>query len=107
MHASWPGFVSQINAKDGQWLKTGDVILVCRDAELESKIEHLKSELAQAKLPDDRLVARAFMRMLCRRPTATETAAALKILPKCKTREEWVQDLLWALVASREFLFIS
>src|SRR5207237_239278 len=53
------------------------------------------------------LVHTAFMRTLCRPPKAEETAAALKALQQSKSRDEWVQDLLWALVSSREFLFVS
>src|SRR5262249_11110889 len=64
-------------------------------------------ELAEAKVPDEQVVARAFMRTLCRRPTSAETAAAMKVLPRCKNRQEWLQDLMWALISSREFLFIS
>jgi hypothetical protein len=63
--------------------------------------------LAAAKLADADLVRQAFLRTLCRGPDAAEAAAALKALPGAKNREEWVEDLLWALIASREFLFIS
>lgn len=64
-------------------------------------------DLAAAKIPDGDAVTQAFLRTLCRRPNAQEAAAALKALPQCKTRQEWLEDLMWALISSREFLFIS
>lgn len=64
--------------------------------------------LAAAKgMADEEVIRLAFLRTLCRKPTEAETAAALKALPQAKNRQEWVEDLLWALIASREFLFIS
>jgi hypothetical protein len=64
-------------------------------------------ELAKAKAPDEDVVRQAFLRTLSRPPSPEETAAALKALSGTKNRQEWVNDLLWALVSSREFLFIS
>lgn len=64
-------------------------------------------ELSRSKMGDDELIRQAFLRTLCRPPSAEESAAALKSLAQSKTRQEWVEDLLWALVSSREFLFIS
>lgn len=64
-------------------------------------------ELAKATMADEELVKTAFLRTLCRQPSAEESAAALKALPMAKNRQEWVEDLLWALISTREFLFIS
>jgi uncharacterized protein DUF1553/uncharacterized protein DUF1549 len=64
-------------------------------------------DLGRAKMEDEALVRQAFLRTLCRQPTAEETAAALKALSQAKNRQEGIEDLLWALIASREFLFIS
>jgi len=47
------------------------------------------------------------LRTLCRQPSSEELQAALKTLSQEKTRQQWVEDLLWALLSSREFLFIS
>lgn len=67
----------------------------------------LLRQLATAKLPDEDVVKQAFLRTLCRQPSKEEMAAALKSLAQSKTRQEWVDDLLWALLSSREFLFVS
>lgn len=64
-------------------------------------------ELARAKMADEELVKSAFLKTLCRQPTAEEMTAALKALSQTKNRQEWVEDLLWSLISSREFLFIS
>lgn len=64
-------------------------------------------ELGRAKMADEELVKQAFLRTLCRQPTPQESAAALKALSQTKNRQEWIEDLMWALISSREFLFIS
>jgi hypothetical protein len=63
--------------------------------------------LAGQKMGDEEVVRQAFLRTLCRPPTEIEQAAALKALPQARNRQEWVEDLMWALISSREFLFIS
>ena len=64
-------------------------------------------ELARSESADEEVVRQAFLRTLCRHPSPGETSAALKALSETKTRQEWVEDLLWALISSREFLFVS
>lgn len=64
-------------------------------------------ELARAQMTDEELVKKAFLKTLCRPPTADEMTAALKALSQTKKRQDWVEDLLWSLISSREFLFIS
>jgi putative peptide zinc metalloprotease protein len=44
-----PGFVQSINAKDGQLLKKGDIILVCDDDTLDSQIDQQRARLTAAK----------------------------------------------------------
>jgi putative peptide zinc metalloprotease protein len=39
------GFVREIKAKDGQWMKAGDVILVCDDIQLATEIKQTEAEL--------------------------------------------------------------
>jgi hypothetical protein len=64
-------------------------------------------ELSRAKMGDEELVRSAFLKTLCRQPAPEELAAALKASTQAKNRQEWVEDLLWSLISSREFLFIS
>jgi len=65
-------------------------------------------ELARDKgMEDAEVVRQAFRRTLCREPSAAEMDVCLAALPKSKNREEWLRDVMWALIASREFLFVS
>jgi hypothetical protein len=59
------------------------------------------------KMADEELIRQVFLRTLCREPTEGEKAAALQAAMKSKNRQEWVEDLLWSVLSSREFLFIS
>ncbi len=64
-------------------------------------------ELSRTKMDDAVMVRQAFRRTLCREPLQVETEAVMKTLGQTRTRDEAVRDLLWALIASREFLFVS
>lgn len=65
-------------------------------------------ELVRNKaMADEELVRQAFLRTLCRAPTANELAASLRTLQMAANRQEGVEDLLWALISTREFLFVS
>jgi putative peptide zinc metalloprotease protein len=44
------GFVREIKAKDGQWLKKDDVILVCEDVELNTQIRQLRADLERIQV---------------------------------------------------------
>src|SRR5438874_3650184 len=46
MYTTGPGFVEELVAKDGQFVKKGDKILVCRDRALESDIGQTMARLA-------------------------------------------------------------
>ncbi|CAN5523477.1 biotin/lipoyl-binding protein [soil metagenome] len=50
VHASTPGFVNEIRAQPGQHLSKGDVILVCKDDELDTQIAQLKSRIEAAQI---------------------------------------------------------
>jgi putative peptide zinc metalloprotease protein len=57
IRATQPGRVVEIKAKDGQPLKKDDIILICRDWELEAEIEHDLADFdrTQAKLSMDQV----------------------------------------------------
>jgi hypothetical protein len=58
-------------------------------------------------LTDARLVTALYQATFSRPPSAKEMQTALKYLKGAKTREEGAQDLMWALLSSREFYFVS
>jgi hypothetical protein len=62
------------------------------------------AKLLKAKKSDDEVIEELFLATLSRRPTAAQSAAAKKDIAE-DGREAVLQDLLWALVNSKEFLF--
>ena len=65
------------------------------------------SKLLDAKPSDERLVEEASLACLSRLPTATEKAKLLKALADAGDSERRIvlEDIYWALLSSREFLF--
>jgi hypothetical protein len=65
------------------------------------------AKLLQEKTPDADLVEQAFLASLARKPTDAERGKFLKSLQEAqgKERRAAVEDLFWALMSSREFLF--
>ena len=65
------------------------------------------SKLLAMDLPDKKIVEEAFLSCLARRPTSAEEKKFLKALHNAKGDERRlvVEDLHWALLSSREFLF--
>jgi hypothetical protein len=54
---------------------------------------------------DEEVVAALYLRVLARKPTARETAACLRHVRGAPGREEGLEDVLWCLVNSTEFLY--
>jgi putative peptide zinc metalloprotease protein len=54
IYAGYDGFVRHIYAKDGQWLKQGDIILVADNDKLDAEIKKYQAQLLQARA-DERL----------------------------------------------------
>jgi hypothetical protein len=63
--------------------------------------------LRDKTLANDALIKQLYLRTLSRLPDAKELAAALAHLTTSPKRDEAVQDLMWALISSREFYFVS
>lgn len=63
--------------------------------------------LARRDLDDPGLVRALYLRTFSRPPTDKERDAALKVLKGSPRRDEAAQDMLWALIAAREFTFVS
>jgi putative peptide zinc metalloprotease protein len=49
IHTEVPGFVTSIVAHDGQSMRTGDIILVCQDKEMEAELAQLEAEMRGLK----------------------------------------------------------
>lgn len=62
--------------------------------------------LVRGGKPDAQVIEELYLATLSRRPTATELNEAGSLLRSAKSRGEGVEDLMWSLLNSREFLFI-
>lgn len=75
---------------------------------LQAKLQHPEGRVAlllRAGRPDSEATEELYLAALSRRPTAAERAATARLLRRAPTREEGLQDLLWALLNSKEFMF--
>jgi hypothetical protein len=62
-------------------------------------------KLQAAKAPDEQVVEELYLVTFSRPPSADEQKEAQKIIKDSPNRKEGLEDLLWALLNSREFLF--
>ena len=62
------------------------------------------ADLLAQKKSDDEIIAALYERVLARKPTAAEKAICLRHIRKVEKREEALEDILWSLVNSTEFL---
>jgi hypothetical protein len=69
--------------------------------------ESVVAKLLEAKASDEKLVGEASLACLSRHPTAAEKAKFLRALADAKDsdRRTAVEDIYWAMMSSREFLF--
>ena len=58
VRAGTPGFVERVVAKDGQWVKPGDLILVMRSGELDAELEAARAQLRAAEAERDKVLAK-------------------------------------------------
>lgn len=81
--------------------------MISSDA-LEGKLASPSGRVAQLlkkSLPDPDLLDELYLAALCRLPTPQEKSFALSSLQTGMPRNQWAQDLLWALMNTKEFLF--
>jgi hypothetical protein len=64
------------------------------------------SKLIAAKKPQDEIVEELYLAALSRFPTDEERTASRELLADSKGETEFYQDLLWALMNSKQFLFV-
>lgn len=76
---------------------------------LQKKIASSSGRLAtllKAKTPHAKIVEQLYLATLCRYPTEKEQAACRKLLKESPSSKEFYEDLLWALMNSKQFLFV-
>ncbi|MCH8043824.1 MAG: DUF1553 domain-containing protein [Planctomycetes bacterium] len=86
------------------------VLHINNGSTINGRLKHKESCVAKAlaaKTSDAALLEDAYFRTLSRRPTAKERESLLKIMAEAKGEERRVviEDLYWAIMSSREFLF--
>jgi hypothetical protein len=65
------------------------------------------AQLINQKLPDDQLVTELFLWSLARNPSADEQKVSQEFLQSYgEKKAEAVQDLMWALLNSKDFLLV-
>jgi hypothetical protein len=80
-------------------IANGDV-LQRKVADKEGRVAKLLKEQ-----DDDAAIAELYLHTYCRRPTDDELSACREIIAAAANRGEGLEDILWALCNSREFLF--
>lgn len=76
---------------------------------LAGKIADAKGRVAsllKAKTPHEKMVEELYLAALCRLPSSAEKVATTKLLKQSPNPKEFYEDLLWALMNSKQFLFI-
>lgn len=64
------------------------------------------AQLMVAKKPHDEIVEQLFLAAWCRKPNAEEKAACQKLRAEAGSDKAFYEDLLWALINSKQFLFV-
>ena len=89
-------------------LTIAQVLHLMNNAGINEKIASPKGRVATmlaAKLPPARVVDELYLASLSRFPTVEESRTALKLLAAAPEQQRAAEDLLWALLNSKEFLF--
>jgi hypothetical protein len=64
----------------------------------------IRKLLKEGKTPDQ-VIETIYVRCLCRKPTATELDRVQAALAEEKTPQKALEDIFWAVLNSREFVF--
>ena len=64
------------------------------------------AKLLKAKKPHEEIVEELYLAALCRLPSEKEKAASRELLKQSPSPKEFYEDLLWALMNSKQFLFV-
>jgi hypothetical protein len=86
----------------------GQALTLINGDEINGKISAPRGrvqQLVRSALPEPQVVEELYLAALSRRPDAAEMNEALAFLRSSASRQEGVEDLMWSLLNSREFLF--
>jgi len=61
---------------------------------------------APERIANEKVISQIYLATLCRYPSGAETESALKHLAQSPSPKEFCEDLLWALINSKQFLFV-
>ena len=64
----------------------------------------IKQMLAEKKTPEE-IIEKVYIRSLTRKPTPEETAQLMKVVQTAPDPDAGLQDVFWAVLNSREFIF--
>jgi hypothetical protein len=84
------------------------VLYLLNSDELERKLTSKTgtvTDLADSDKPNEQVATELFLRTFSRRPSAEELADAVAWMEKSASRRAAIEDLLWTLLNSKEFLF--
>ena len=65
------------------------------------------AKLLAAKTPDEKIIEELYLASLCRSPRPEEVAVAQEFVKSSESPQVGYQDLLWALICSKNFLFVN
>ena len=65
----------------------------------------LVKRLIDGQANDQQVIETLYVRSLCRKPTPEETQALTALVAASPDRPQALEDIFWALLNSREFLF--
>jgi len=82
-------------------------LLMINSPYVDNKVKYglMISDVIKASKTDVDLIANLYLVTLGRKPSEADNTKCLAAMKSAKTREEGAQDLLWALITSREFYF--
>jgi hypothetical protein len=103
-----PPRTSACECARGSGANLSQVLHLANSPEVEDKIANgdgRVSKMIQAKTTPERAVEELYLAALARYPTAEDQKRALEYLEKKKDLRRGLEDLTWALVNSREFMF--
>jgi Protein of unknown function (DUF1553)/Protein of unknown function (DUF1549) len=84
------------------------VLLLANSEEVENKLrsgDGLVAKLVKAKKTTPEVVEELYLTAYARRPTKTELQKAIAYVGKQENRQQGLEDVLWVIVNSKEFMF--